>query len=58
MARYAVTTVVEYYGVVEADSQEEAEALGWQWEGGDLHYSGVESIEVEELESDEDEDED
>lgn len=55
MARYAVTTVVEYYGEVEADSQEEAEALGWKWEGGDLHYSGVESIEVELLDEEEEE---
>ena len=56
MARFAVTTMVTFYGEVEADTPEEAEAKGWEWED-ELHYDGVYSIEVEELEE-EDESED
>lgn len=54
MAKFQVTTIVEFCGEVEADSQEEAEALGWKWET-ELMYSGVESIEVDQLDWDEEE---
>jgi hypothetical protein len=54
MARFYVKTIVEFSNEVEADSEAEAEAIGWKWED-ELHYDGVYSIEVEELESDEEE---
>lgn len=54
MAKFYVKTIVEFSNEVECDTAEEAEALGWEWED-ELHYDGVYSIEVEELESDEDE---
>jgi hypothetical protein len=54
MGRYFVKTIVEFSNEVEADSAEEAEALGWKWED-ELHYDGVYDIEVEELESDDEE---
>ena len=53
MAKFNVKTIVEFYGTVEADTEADAEAMGWQWED-ELHYDGVYSIEVEEME-DEDE---
>jgi hypothetical protein len=56
MGKYYVQTIVTFGGEVEADSEEEAEALGWQWED-ELLYEGVQEIQVEQLE-DEDEDED
>lgn len=56
MAKFEVTVMVEYCGEVEADSREEAEAMGWDWEDN-LNYFAVDSIEVAELEDDE-EDED
>lgn len=56
MPRFYVKTVVEYSGEVYADSEAEAEELGWKWDD-ELGYDGVYSIEVEELESEEDEDE-
>lgn len=56
MGVYYVKTVVEYGGEVIADTAEEAEAMGWQWED-ELHYEGVESIDVEVIDEDEDEDE-
>lgn len=52
MGKYYVKTVVEFSNEVEAESEAEAEALGWQWET-ELHYDGVYSIEVDELEEDE-----
>jgi len=55
MAKYEVTTTIEYVGEVEADSREEAESMGWDWEEN-LNYFAVQSIEVAELE-DEDEEE-
>jgi len=54
MPKYYVKTIVEFSNEVEADSEAEAEAIGWKWED-DLHYDGVYSIEVEELEADEEE---
>jgi hypothetical protein len=57
MPKYEVTTTIEYVGEVEADSREEAESMGWDWEEN-LNYFAVDSIEVAELEdAEEDEDE-
>ena len=53
MKKFFVTTTVTFCGEVEADTEADAEAMGWQWED-ELHYDGVYSIEVEEME-DEDE---
>ena len=50
MAKYYVQTLVTFGGEVEADSQEEAEQKGWEWEDEDFMYDSVYSIEVEELE--------
>ena len=52
MALFSVITTVTFAGEVEADTAEEAEAMGWQWED-ELHYDGVYSIDVEELEQEE-----
>ena len=52
MGKYQVTTTVTFTGEVEADSREEAEKLGWEWED-ELHYDGVYEIVVEELEEEE-----
>lgn len=53
MARYDVKVVVEYYYEVEADSRDEAEEMGYDYE--EYQHSGqVESITVEEIEEDED----
>jgi hypothetical protein len=49
MARFQVTTTVTFTGEVEADTPEEAEAKGWEWED-ELMYDGVYDITVEELE--------
>lgn len=57
MGIYYVKTVVEYGGEVIANSPEEAEQMGWQWED-ELHYDGVYSIDVEVVDEDEDEDDD
>jgi hypothetical protein len=56
MPKYEVTVMVEYCGEVEAESREAAEAMGWDWEDN-LNYFAVDSIEVAELD-DEEEDED
>jgi hypothetical protein len=55
MATYDVKVIVEYNYEVEADSRQEAEELGWQYE--DYSFSGeVYSIEVDEqIEDEEDE---
>lgn len=52
MGLWYVKNVVEFYGEVEADSQEEAEEKGWYYD--DLNYGGVYSVEVEEIVSNED----
>jgi hypothetical protein len=49
MAKYYVTTMVTFYGEVEADSEEQAEQMGWDWEDNFV-YDGVYSIEVQEAE--------
>ena len=51
MAKFYVTTTVTFVGEVEADTAEEAEAKGWEWED-EFMYDGVYSIEVEEMEDD------
>lgn len=56
MATWNVTVLVEYSYEVEADSFEEAEKQGWEYE--EYYYTGqVESIDVEEQEEEEEEDE-
>lgn len=54
MAKFYVQTLVTFGGEVEADSQEEAEQKGWEWED-ELLYEGVYEILVEEMEEDEEE---
>lgn len=54
MARFEITTTVVYVYEVEADDVEEAEKMGWQYEDYQ-HYAEVDSIEVAELEPEEDE---
>ncbi len=54
MATYYVKTIVEFSAEVEADSEAEAEEIGWKWED-ELHYDGVYSIDVELLDDEEDE---
>ena len=56
MSRYLVTTVVQFSKEVEADSKDDAEAIGWEWED-ELHYDYVESIDVKQLDDEDDEDE-
>lgn len=61
MGRYYVQMKVDFAGEIEADSKEHAEELAWtNWgdtSDNDITYDGVYSIDVEELEEDE-EDED
>jgi hypothetical protein len=57
MATYEVSVRVDFNYEVEANSQEEAEEQGWHWEDY-CHHSDVYSINVEEIESDEEEDND
>lgn len=52
MPTYYVKTIVEYSGEVEAENEAEAEELGWKFED-ELHYDGVYSIDVEELDEEE-----
>jgi hypothetical protein len=54
VATYYVKTIVEFSAEVEADSEAEAEEIGWKWED-ELHYDGVYSIDVELLDDEEDE---
>ena len=55
MTRYQVSLIVEFVGEIEADSAEEAERLAIYDET--CQYFGVDSIEVREIEEDEEEDE-
>jgi hypothetical protein len=61
MAKYYVTMRIDFAGEIEADSKEHAEELAWTSWGdtadNDITYDGVYSIDVEEMEDDE-EDED
>jgi hypothetical protein len=52
MPKYYVKVMVEYSGDVEAESEKEAEEMGWDFDG-QLAYDGVYSIEVEEIEEEE-----
>ena len=54
MPTYDVKVIVEYNYEVEADSPEEAEEQGWQYEDY-AHFADVYSIDITEQESDEDE---
>lgn len=54
MGTYYIKVRVDFEYEVEADSEEAAREQGWMWEDY-CHYSDVYSIDVEELE-DEDED--
>lgn len=59
MAKFNVTMTIEFAGEIEADSEHEAEQLAWtSW--GDtydnpIQYQCVESIDVEEIEEEEEE---
>jgi hypothetical protein len=55
MATYYVKTTVTFAGYIEADSEEQAQEIGYYYDN--LYYDGVYDVEVEEQESDE-EDED
>lgn len=52
MAQYYVESLVKFVGTVEADSQEQAEEIGYYYDN--LEYDGVYEVEVEEIEEDED----
>ena len=56
MARYSVSMTVEFAGLIEADSPEEAESLAIY--DSTCMYVGVDSIDVDEIEEEEDEEED
>lgn len=56
MPLFEVTTMIEYVGEVRADSREEAESMGYDWEEN-LNYFSIDSIKVVEIEEDEDEEE-
>jgi len=62
MPKYYVTMRIDFAGELEAENAEEAEKLAWTSWGdtmdNDITYDGVYSIDVEELEGDEDEEED
>lgn len=53
MAQYYVESVVRFSGMVEADSQSEAEHLGYYMEN--LNYESVESVDAELQDENEDE---
>jgi hypothetical protein len=61
MGRYYVQMKIDFAGEIEAESREDAEQKAWTSWGdtmdNDIQYDGVYSIDVEELEEDE-EDED
>jgi hypothetical protein len=60
MPKYEITILVEFTGELEADSREEAEQLAHTSWGetfdSPLTFSAVESVEVEDLEEEEEED--
>ena len=61
MPRYQVTMTVEFMGEIEASSVDQAEQIAWTaWgEGSDatLTYSGVDDIDVDLIEEEEDDEE-
>ena len=52
MAQYYVENLVKFSGMIEADSQSEAEELGYYYDN--LEYDSVYEVTVEEQEDDED----
>ena len=60
MARFYVEMRVDFSGEIEAETKEQAEELAWTSWGdtsdNDITYDGVYSIDVEELDEEEDED--
>jgi hypothetical protein len=54
MARYNVKVVMTLEYEVEADNEQDAEQKGYDWENYLGHYDGLDSIEVEALDEDED----
>ncbi len=61
MPKYYVKMRIDFAGEIEAESEEAAEQLAWTSWGdtmdNEITYDGVYSIDVEEIEDDEDEDE-
>jgi hypothetical protein len=61
MAKFEVTMKIEFAGEIEADSLAHAEELAWTAWGdtsdSDITYQCVDSIDVEELEEEEEDDE-
>lgn len=61
MTKYYVEMMVEFSGEIEADSREQAEELAWTSWGdsmdNEITYDGVYSIEVAEVDDEEEEDE-
>lgn len=55
MGKYYVSVTVEVNFEVEADSAEQAELEGWDWETY-KHHADVFSIEVEDISDDEEDD--
>ena len=56
MNQYYVESLVKFSGTIEANSQEEAEQLGYYMEN--LQYDSVDSVDAELVYESEDEDED
>ncbi len=58
MAKFNISMKVEYIFEVEADTPEEAESLAWEYDYEDdrSSYAGVYSIDVDEMEEEEEED--
>jgi hypothetical protein len=60
MPKYYVTMRIDFAGELEAESKEAAESLAWTSWGdtmdNEITYDGVYSIDVEEMEEDEEED--
>lgn len=56
MPKYQVRTLIEYIEEVWAEDESAAEETGWHVEGKKEAYASTYSIEVEELEPEEDED--
>jgi hypothetical protein len=59
MAKFYVQMRIDFAGEIEAESKEQAEELAWTSWGdtsdNDIQYDGVYSIDVEELDEEEDE---
>ena len=62
MPKYQIEMMIEFSGEIEADNEEHAEKLAWSSWGETMDtpitYDGVYSIEVEEVDEEEDEEED